>query len=150
MITFRVERTIARPRAEVFARLADVDAYRSWLPTSVIFRGGAFTAPGTNPRRNVAYVEKTPLGSFPGRIVAYEPPAMIALQTPMILMGRCVFESRPRYVLDEADGATVVHHFAEGEFYGPWRVFEPGGRRLARYERTRIMDALTRSFAAGG
>jgi uncharacterized protein YndB with AHSA1/START domain len=146
MIRFQVDRTIARPRAEVFERLADVGAYSSWLPRSIIFRGGWFATPDSNPGSGVAYDEKTPLGTFSGRIVEFEPPEIVTFVTPMILMGRRVFESRPRYVLRETDRATVVHHFAEGEFYGPWRLLEPAGLRLARYERTRIMDELAKSF----
>ena len=75
MITFQVARTIARPRAEVFERLAAVGAYGSWLPRSIIFRGGWFATPDSNPGNGVAYDEKTPLGTFSGRIVEFEPPA---------------------------------------------------------------------------
>lgn len=146
MIRFQIDRTIARPRAEVFERLADIGAYGGWLPRSIIFRGARLTTPESVPGHDVAYHETTPIGTFSGRIVEFEPPETIAFVTPMILMGRCVFESRPRYVLEEAGDATVVHHVAEGQFHGPWRLLEPAGRRLARYERTRVMDELVKSF----
>jgi uncharacterized protein YndB with AHSA1/START domain len=146
MIRFQIDRTIPRPRQEVFDRLAEIGAYGAWLPPSVIFRGARFRTPGSVPDVDVAYAEHTPLGTFAGRIVEFDPPRAIAFATPMVLLGRRVFESRPRYVLEHTGAATVVHHFAEGEFLGSWRVFEPAGRRLARYERTRVMDALVRSF----
>ena len=130
MITFQVDRTIARPRAEVFERLADVGAYGSWLPRSILFRGGWFATPDSNPGSGVAYDEKTPLGTFSGKIVEFEPPETIAFVTPMILMGRRVFESRPRYVLCETDHATVVHHFAEASSTGRGGCSSPLGYDL--------------------
>lgn len=146
MINFQVRRIIERPRTEVFARLANIGAYDSWLPRSIIFRGGSLRTPGSVPAEHTVYAERTPIGTFSGEIVEFEPPEKIAFVTPMILMGRRVFESRPRYVLEATDSATIVHHFAEGEFFGPGRMFEPAGQRLARYERTRVMDELVASF----
>lgn len=150
MIQFLVEQQIERPREEVFRRLADIDAYSDWLPNSVIFRGGELER-GSEVRLGTRYQEKTPIGTFWGEIVEYQPPAVIAFRTPMTLMGRGpVFESRPKYVLESTHAGTIVHHYAEGEFFGGWQMFEFAGRRLAHYERNRTVDALAGSFEATG
>lgn len=130
----------------MFERLADIDGYGAWLPDSVIFRGGELSDPDSDIRVGTSYLEKTTLGTFLGEVTAYEPPATIAFLTPMKLVGSRVFESRPRYELEETEQGTLVHHFAEGEFFGGWQIFEFAARRLAMHERTRTVDALAESF----
>lgn len=147
MIRASIDRAIPRPIEAVFDRLIDIDHYGDWMPRSGLFRdshrsGEGPVGPGTR------YVDETILGRFMGQIDEHERPTRVSFHQVLSRRGRPVFISRPAYTLERTSGgtATLVHHRAEGELRGAYRLFEPVARLIARRERRRTVEALARSF----
>ena len=67
LIELEVERDIAGPVDDVFARLADIDHYRDWLPKSLIFKGGGLVVPDEDVGLGTEFVDVTPMGRLRGR-----------------------------------------------------------------------------------
>ena len=137
--------TIDRPRSEVFARLADLDAYRTWMSRAGLFRRSGKTSNGPLGL-GTAYFDATRMGTFRGEVTTYEPSARIGFRETLRWFGADLMEARPEYVL-EADGdKTIVHHVAEGELFGVMRLMKPVAALMARSERTRTVESLRRSL----
>lgn len=51
-IRYQTRARIDRPVSEVFARLADLDGYRTWMPRTGLFRRSAQTLPRPCPPGN--------------------------------------------------------------------------------------------------
>ena len=80
-IAVTIETTIARPPAEVFARISDIDAWPSWLIASGIVRvdrtsGGALTE---GERLRIKQRAAGRAGTFEATVTALQPPARFAL-----------------------------------------------------------------------
>lgn len=146
MIELEVERDIAKPVDDVFARLADIDHYRDWLPKSLIFKGGGLVVPDEDVGLGTEFVDVTPIGRLQGSVTSFEPPTGIAFQQTLRRLGKALFISRPAYQLTSTDDGTHLRHRGEAEVFGPLTFTEPVVRRLAVQERTRVVDALQRSF----
>ena len=86
VIEFEIERSIAAPIQDVFARLADIEGHNEWMPSkgSILARTQQ-TSPGA-PGLGTTYLDKTSFGSTPGEIVEFEPPHLLAYK---------IVESRP-------------------------------------------------------
>ncbi|MEO6606636.1 MAG: AAA family ATPase, partial [Aeromicrobium sp.] len=70
------------------------------------------------------------------KVTEYVPASRIAFSETLSWFGHPLIQARPSYVL-EADGdSTVVHHVADGELYGPMRLFKPAAAWIATRERT--------------
>jgi len=145
-VRYESHTTIDRPIGEVFARLADLDRYETWMHRTGLFRRAGRTSDGPlGP--GTAYFDATRMGTFRGRITDYQPPSRIGFRETLRLFGSDLMEARPEYVL-EADGdGTIVHHIAEGELFGLMRLMKPVAALLARRERMRTVASLRRSLA---
>jgi uncharacterized protein YndB with AHSA1/START domain len=145
--TVRYEKraTVDRPIGDVFARLADVDGYRTWMHRTGLFRRSGQTSDA--PRgAGAAYVDATRMGTFRGQITDYQPPSRLGFRETLRWFGSDLMEARPEYLL-EADGErTIVHHIAEGELFGLMRLMKPVAALLARSERARTVNSLKRSL----
>jgi uncharacterized protein YndB with AHSA1/START domain len=146
MIQLELEREIGRPIEEVFARLADIDRYREWLPKSLIFKGGGLVAPDEAVARGTEFVDVTPLGKLRGEVTSFEPPTGIGFEQTLRRWGKPVLISHPSYQLSATDRGTHVSHQGEAELFGALTFTEPLVRVLAIRERTRIVDELKRSL----
>ena len=147
-VRYETRTTIDRPIDDVFARLADVNGYRTWMHRTGLFRRSGQTSDG--PRGpGTAYFDATRMGTFRGQITDYEPPSRIGFRETLRWFGLSVMEARPEYLL-EADGdRTIVHHNAEGELLGLMRLMKPVAALLARSKRTRTVKSLRRSLESG-
>ena len=147
-VRYETRTTIDRPIDDVFARLADVNGYRTWMHRTGLFRRSGQTSDG--PRGpGSAYFDATRMGTFRGRITDYEPPSRIGFRETLRWFGSDLMEAKPEYLL-EADGErTIVHHVAEGELFGLMRLMKPVAALLARSERTRTVKSLRRSLESG-
>lgn len=144
-IRYETRITIDRPVAEVFARLADLEGYRAWMPRTGLFRRTGRTSDGPLGV-GTPYVDATRMGTFRGEVTDYEPPVRIGFRETLRWFGSDLMEARPVYVL-EADGeTTIVHHVAEGELFGPMRLMRPMAAFMARGERNRTVESLRRSL----
>ena len=144
-VRYETHTTIDRPAGEVFARLADLDGYRTWMHRTGLFRRSGQTSDG--PRGpGTAYFDATRMGTFRGRGNRLR--AEVADRIPR----------DPSVVRPRADGGaagvpprggpdkTIVHHIAEGELFGMMRLMKPVAALMARSERTRTVKSLRRSL----
>src|SRR5436853_5754674 len=140
-VRYETRTTIDRPIGDVFARLADLDGYKTWMRRTGLFRRSGQTSDG--PRGpETAYFDATRMGTFRGQITAYQPPSRIGFRETLRWLGSDLMEARPEYRL-EADGdRTIVHHLAEGELFGFMRLMKPVAALMARSERTRTVGSL--------
>ena len=108
-VRYESRTTIDRPISDVFARLADLDGYRTWMRRTGLFRRSGKTSDGPLAR-GTAYFDATRMGTFHGEVTDYEPPARIGFRETLRWFGSDVMQARPEYIL-EADGdKTIVHH----------------------------------------
>jgi uncharacterized protein YndB with AHSA1/START domain len=136
---------IHRPIADVFARLADLDGYGTWMHRTGLFRRSGQTSDGPlGP--GTAYVDATRMGTFRGQITEYQPPSRIGFRESLRWFGSDLMEARPEYVLEADRDGTIVHHVAEGELFGVMRLMKPVAALLARSERRRTVESLRRSL----
>jgi uncharacterized protein YndB with AHSA1/START domain len=144
-VRYESHTTIDRPIGDVFARLADLEGYRTWMHRTGLFRRSGQTSDGPFAR-GTAYFDATRMGTFHGEVTDYEPPARIRFRETLHLLGSDRMEARPSYVLDADGGKTIVHHVAEGELFGVMRLMKPVAALLARSERARTVASLRRSL----
>ena len=143
-IRYESHTTIDRTIEEVFARLADLPAYRSWMHRTGLFRRCGSTSDGPI-EKGTAYFDATRMGTYRGEVTDFEPPSRIGFRETLRWFG-AVMEARPEYFL-EADGErTIVHHVAEGELFGWTRLMKPVALLMARSERARTLKSLRRSL----
>jgi uncharacterized protein YndB with AHSA1/START domain len=147
-VRYEARTTIDRPIGDVFARLADLGDYRSWMHRTGLFRRSGQTSDGP-VGAGTAYFDATRMGTFRGRITDYEPPSRLGFRETLRLFGSEVMEARPAYFLEADCDSTIVHHVAEGELFGLMRVMKPMAALLARSERTRTVESLRRSLESG-
>jgi uncharacterized protein YndB with AHSA1/START domain len=147
-VRYETRATIDRPIGDVFARLADLDDYRTWMHRTGLFRRSRQTSDG--PRgQGTAYFDSTRMGTFHGQITDYQQPTQIGFRETLRMFGSDLMEARPEYLLEADRGKTIVHHIAEGELFGVMRLLKPVAALLARSERSRTIKSLRRSLESG-
>jgi uncharacterized protein YndB with AHSA1/START domain len=137
--------TIDRPISDVFARLADLDGYRTWMRRTGLFRRTGQTSDGPLGR-GTAYFDATRMGTFHGEVNDYEQPTRIGFRETLRWFGSDLMEARPEYILEADRDKTIVHHIADGELFGMMRLMKPVAALLARSERGRTVQSLKRSL----
>jgi uncharacterized protein YndB with AHSA1/START domain len=144
-VRYETRTTINRPISDVFARLADLDGYRTWMRRTGLFRRSGQTSAGPLGQ-GTAYFDATRMGTFRGEVTDYEPTARIGFRESLRWFGSELMEARPAYTLEADRDRTIVHHVAEGELFGMMRLMKPVANLLARSERARTVDSLKRSL----
>lgn len=144
-VRYETQTTVDRPIGDVFARLADLDGYRTWMHRTGLFRRAGQISDGA-PGPGTGYFDATRMGTFRGQITDFQSPSRIGFRETLRLFGADLMEARPRYVLEADRDRTVVHHTAEGELFGLMRLMKPIAALLARSERTRTLKSLRRSL----
>ena len=144
-VRFEARTTIDRPIGDVFARLADLDGYGTWMHRTGLFRRSGQTSEGPLGS-GTAYFDTTWMGTFRGQIANYESPSRIGFRETLRLFGSDLMEARPEYFLEADRDKTIVHHVAEGELFGLMRLMKPVAALLARSERSRTVKSLRRSL----
>ena len=147
-VRYETRMTIDRPVGDVFARLADLDGYGTWMHRTGLFRRAGQTSDGPlGP--GTAYFDATRMGTFRGQITDYLLPSRIGFRETLRWFGFDLMEARPEYFLEADRGRTIVHHVAEGDLFGLMRLMKPVAALLARRERTRTLESLRRSLECG-
>lgn len=144
-IRFESHTTIDRPIEDVFARLADLAGYRTWMHRTGLFRRSGQTSDGPLGK-GTAYLDATRMGTFRGEVTHYQPSSRIGFRETLRWFGSDLMEARPVYLLDADRETTIVHHVAEGELFGWMRLMKPVAALLARSERARTVESLRRSL----
>jgi len=146
-VRFESDVVVRRPVGEVFARLADLPGYRSWMHRTGMFRRCSTTS--DNPvGKGTTYVDATRMGTFEGEVTEYDPPTRIAFSETLRWFGHPMTRARPEYFLEGRQDTTVVHHVAVGELSGWMRIVKPAAAVMANLERSRTLKSLQRSFEA--
>jgi uncharacterized protein YndB with AHSA1/START domain len=144
-VRYEARTTIDRPIGDVFARLADLGGYRTWMRRTGLFRRSGQTSDGPLGPGST-YFDATRMGTFRGQITEYEPPSRIGFRETLRWFGSDLMEARPRYFLETDRDSTIVHHVAEGELFGLMRLMKPVAALLARSERARTVESLRHSL----
>ncbi len=144
-VRYETRMTIDRPISDVFALLADLDGYGTWMRRTGMFRRSGQTSDG-RLGLGTAYFDATRMGMFRGEVTDYEPPARIGFRETLSWFGADLMEARPVYDLQADRDKTIVHHVAEGELFGMMRLMKPVAAVLARSERARTVESLKRSL----
>ena len=147
-IRYETRTTIDRPISDVFALLADLEGYRTWMRRTGLFRRSGQTSDGPLGLGS-AYFDATRMGRFRGEVTEYQPLARIGFRETLRWFGSDLMEARPEYLLEADRDRTIVHHIAEGELFGVMRLMKPVAALLARSERTRTLKSLRRSLESG-
>ncbi len=147
-IRYETRTTIDRPISDVFALLADLDGYRTWMRRTGLFRRSEQTSDGPLGLGS-AYFDATRMGTFRGEVTEYQPLARIGFRETLRWFGSDLMEARPEYLLEADRDRTIVQHIAEGELFGVMRLMKPVAALLARSERTRTLKSLRRSLESG-
>jgi uncharacterized protein YndB with AHSA1/START domain len=142
-VRFESHTTINRPIGEVFARLADLPGYRTWMHRTGLFRRCDQTSDGPLGK-GTAYFDSTRMGTFRGEVTDFEPPSQIGFRETLRWFGSEVMEARPQYFLEADQERTIVHHVAEGELFGWMRMMKPVAALMAKSERARTVASLRR------
>jgi uncharacterized protein YndB with AHSA1/START domain len=137
--------TIDRPISDVFARLADLDGYRTWMHRTGLFRRAGQTSDGP-VGLGTTYFDATRMGTFRGEVTDYEPSVRIGFRETLRWFGSDLMEARPAYILEADQDRTIVHHLAEGQLFGMMRLMKPVATMLAKGERARTVESLRRSL----
>jgi uncharacterized protein YndB with AHSA1/START domain len=144
-VRYESRTTIDKPTGEVFARLADLAQYDTWMHHTGLFRRCGPTSDGPLGK-GTAYFDATRMGTFRGEVTDFEPPSRLGFRETLRWFGSNVMEARPEYFLEASQQTTVVHHVAEGELFGWMRLMKPVAALLAKSERARTVRSLTRSL----
>ncbi|WP_461050674.1 SRPBCC family protein [Terrabacter koreensis] len=147
-VDFMLERRVAAPPAEVFARLVDIEAYNQWMRSKgSIRRRSEQTSTGT-PAVGTTYVDHTLFGPTPGEIAELDAPRTLTYHWwDRTKSGRLNMEGWPAYTLEDAgDGATLVRHHVSLRTHGAYHLATPVLGLIARRERTAVLAALEASF----
>jgi uncharacterized protein YndB with AHSA1/START domain len=147
-IEFDLERTIAAPIDQVFARLVDIDGHNDWVAAAKgsMLKRTRQTSPG-EPTVGTTYVDETSQGDLPGEIVELEAPHTVVFHWwEESRSGKVKFEGWPGYSLQSAGDGTLVRHHAKLDVHGMYRLAAPVFRRFAVRERTVTIEALKASF----
>ena len=143
-IRYESRTTIDRAIGDVFARLADLGGYGTWMHRTGLFRRCGQTSDGPLGK-GTAYFDASRMGTFRGEVTDFRPPSRIAFRETLRWFGSDLMEARPEYFLEADQETTIVHHVAEGELFGFMRLMKPVAALLARSERARTVESLRRS-----
>ena len=144
-VRYEARVTIDRPISDVFARLADLDGYGTWMHRTGLFRRCGQTSDGPLGQ-GTAYFDASRMGTFRGEVTDFQPPSRIGFRETLRWFGSDLMEARPEYFLEADERRTIVHHIAEGELFGPMRFMKPVAALLAKSERARTVESLRRSL----
>jgi uncharacterized protein YndB with AHSA1/START domain len=142
MIQVKIDIIINRPIQEVFEKLIDIPGYNEWMPDKGLFVSCTKDSEGpVGP--GTLYSDKTLIGTVRGRVSEFDRPNKVVFQYRAERGGKIIMEGWPGYKLENKNnGTTILHHFAKGYLYGPFRLLQPVIQRIARNERQRTVNAL--------
>jgi uncharacterized protein YndB with AHSA1/START domain len=144
-VRYESRTTIDRPIGDVFARLADLAGYETWMHRTGLFRRCGQTSDGPLGE-GTAYFDASRMGIFQGEVTDFQPPTRIGFRETLRWFGSDLMEARPEYFLEANQEMTIVHHVAEGDLFGWMRLMKPVAALLARSERARTVASLRRSL----
>jgi len=130
---------VARPVEQVFALLADLPNYPRWLPPSGLY---ATTQVSETPiRLGTTYVDRSQQGPLHGRIVAFQPPHVLAFhQETQSPLGRLTIDIH--YRLEALGATTRVYRTTTPQLSGVLALLRPLIVRSIRNENLRTLARM--------
>ena len=143
-----LERMIKAPITAVFDRLADIEGINEWQPhRGSIRRRSVKTSPGP-VGLGTTYVDSTRFGRAPGEVSTFDRPTRLVFHWHQSVAGRILAEGWPGYDLEAVvESETLVRHHVRLRTYFVYAPATPILERIARRERTAVLDALEASLA---
>ena len=86
------------------------------------------------------------MGSFHGEVSEFERPSSVVYKETLRWFGTPVVVGRIEYKFSPDPRGTAVHHVAESELHGIFRLMRPMVAVIGRGERRRTVTALKRSL----
>jgi uncharacterized protein YndB with AHSA1/START domain len=143
VVKLRFEVEIGASAEQVFALLADLRGYESWLPRSRAWQGTSHITAGPT-RVGTTYVEPGPFGVRHGRVTECDPPTRLGFEQPMtskhLALG--VIGIRLAHTLTPEGRGVRLLRVVELEPRGPVFVVLPLLVAPFRAENARMMRAL--------
>jgi uncharacterized protein YndB with AHSA1/START domain len=147
MSSVRVEREeiIARPPEQTFERATDLAHYADWMPRTGIFKSCSHIS--DDPvRLGTTYIDRGRMGAFQGEVVEFERPSRVVYREMLHWFGALVVVVRLSYEFSPVARGTALHHVAESELHGVFRLMLPMVALIGRGERRRTTRALKDSL----
>ncbi len=149
MVRVELDTVIKKSPEEVFERLTDISGYSKWMPRMGIFKRSQQTSLGP-VGKGTTYVDIGRMGTWRGQVTDFEKPRIVDYRETVRWLGLRVMDARALYQLEPAEGASKLHHVAEGQLYGIFKLMQPMAGMMARGERRRTVEALKRSLETPG
>lgn len=145
MIRIELDTIIEAPIEEVFDCLTDLQGYNDWMPKSSLLIESTKSSDGpAGP--GTKFSDRVKLGKAIGEITEFKRPTKVNFRQSVYFLGIKALDSRPAYALEPQDGSTKVHHVAEGNLYGLFKLFRPIVKKVALAERKRTLYALKKEL----
>ena len=144
-VRVEIDEVIARPIEQVFERATDLSQYADWMPHTGVFRKCSDVSEGP-VRLGTTYLDQGRMGSFRGEISEFERPSRVVYKETLRWFGTPVVVGRIEYEFSPDPRGTAVHHVAESELHGIFRLMRPMVAVIGRGERQRTVTALRRSL----
>lgn len=144
-VRVEIDEVIARPIGQVFERATDLSQYADWMPHTGVFRNCSHVSEGP-VRLGTTYLDQGRMGSFRGEISEFERPSRVVYKETLRWFGTPVVVARIEYKFSPDPHGTAVHHVAESELHGIFRLMRPMVAVIGRGERQRTVTALKRSL----
>ena len=144
-VRVEIDEVIARPIEQVFERATGLSQYADWMPHSGVFRNCSHISEGP-VRLGTTYLDQGRMGSFRGEISEFERPSRVVYKETLRWFGTPVVVGRIEYKFSPDPRGTAVHHVAESELHGIFRLMRPMVAVIGRGERRRTVTALKRSL----
>jgi uncharacterized protein YndB with AHSA1/START domain len=144
-VTVRLDQRIDAPVERAFDQATDLEAFNDWMPSGGVFKHIERLSPGpVGP--GTTYVDRGRMGAFRGEVVEYQRPTHVKYHEVLRWLGIPVTDAWMTYDFERTSDGTIVHHEAQSEFHGLFRLIGPSlARRVAPAERRRTVEALRRS-----
>ncbi len=148
-VRVEVDEVIERPVEQVFERAIDLSHYSDWMPRTGVFKRSSQTSNGP-VGLGTTFIDQGRMGTFRGQIVEFERPSRVVFEETLRWFRSPVVEARLRYEFVPVPEGTAVHHVAESELHGIFRVMRPMVIIIGRGERRRTVRALKKSLESSG
>jgi hypothetical protein len=146
-VRVEIDEIIECPVEQAFERAIDLSHYEDWMPHNGIFKKSAPVSRGPIGV-GTEYVDQGRMGTFRGDVAEFQKPTRVVFNERLRWFGAPAVEAHLRYEFRAVPEGTAVHHVAESELHGVFRLMRPVVAVVGRGERRRTVSALKRSLEA--
>jgi uncharacterized protein YndB with AHSA1/START domain len=148
-VRVEIDEIIERPVEQAFERATDLSHYEDWMPRNGVFKKCSQVSDGPiGP--GTALVDHGRMGTFRGEVAEFHKPSRMVFDERLRWFGIPVVDAHLQYEFTAVSQGTAVHHVAESQFHGLFRLMRPFVAVIGRGERRRTVSALKRSLESDG